>query len=541
MKTSVSVFAIAFLAALAAADGLEGGLTTTSRHWTRHPVPTMIKPSEKEREKEIAQRKKDIAEQTAALKDRLKRVPDQAAMNRVRKKLEEIKANCGWVPEIKHVFGLREMQHMIDGTETLDEGLLSGYKQLQADLRKRDIDLIVMPFPGNSHFYTHRVVEGVDETDEIYPGYTKMLLTFLENDIEVVDMLDEFREAANDEIPVHWPNDPHTGSVGRRIAAEKLAERLQRYDFARKMRKKNRQSISYKKVKWTGARTGWSQYLLNARKVGNNRKKPLESTNIPDIMPILKKRPMQRLEPVYKPADDDAPRRFTPATAGLHDLVLIGDSQLHSSVFGEGLPGFVHAELGGICRWGSKSWSGFSLPAIYLETVTNQPENQPRVVVAFHLFFKLPASEDGESEYKPKALPKMKAAPKDGDPGTRPFNARVRVTAFSKPRDPRSVQYKDALMQAEAEIVEGPLAGKKVALRHEVMHEKVLAKAFEKGGRPRILKKVVNMRLVPWDQAVKNDPKLGTTMVYDDTDLDLDVPIFWVAKGPLDRRSMRSR
>jgi hypothetical protein len=68
-----------------------------------------------------------------------------------------------------------------------------------------------------------------------------------------------------------------------------------------------------------------------------------------------------------------------------------------------------------------------------------------------------------------------------------------------------------------------------------------VADSFEEGGRPRILKKVVNMRLVPWDQAVKDDPKLGTTMVYDDTDLDLDVPIFWVAKGPLDRRSMRSR
>jgi hypothetical protein len=49
-----------------AGGGLEGGLTTTSRHWTRDPVPTMIKPSKAERAKELAQRKKDIAAQVAA-------------------------------------------------------------------------------------------------------------------------------------------------------------------------------------------------------------------------------------------------------------------------------------------------------------------------------------------------------------------------------------------------------------------------------------------------------------------------------------------
>ncbi len=535
------VLTVLLLAARASADGLEGGLTTTSRHWTRHPVPTMIKPSKAERARERARRDKDIAAQIAALEARLQRAADPAAMARVRKKLEAIRADCGWVPEIQHVFGLREMQHMMDGSSRLDPGLLAGYRQFQADLKKRDIDLIVIPFPGNSHFYAHRVVKAVDQTDEIYPGYTKMLLTFLENDIEIVDILDEFRKAANGEIPVHWPNDPHTASMGRKIAAEKLAERLQRYDFARALRKKRPNSLSYKTVEWTGARTGWSQYLLNARKVGNNRTKPLESTNIPEIMPILRKRPMKRLEPVYTPRGPSAPARFDTASAGYWDLVLVGDSQLHSPVFGAGLPAFVNAEMGGICRWGSKSWSGFSLPEIYLETVTNQPQNQPRVVVVFHLFFKLPAGQDGKSKYAPKALPEMRAAPAEGDPGTRPFNARLRVTKFSRPLDPRSVNYQEALMQAEAEILEGPLAGTKIALRHEVMHKGRLAKSFEKGRRPRLLGQAVNMRLVPWHLAVKKEPQLGTTMVYDDTDLDLDAPIFWVADGPLDRHAMRSR
>jgi len=171
----------------------------------------------------------------------------------------------------------------------------------------------------------------------------------------------------------------------------------------------------------------------------------------------------------------------------------------------------------------------------------NQAEHQPRVVVVFHLFFKLPAEKDGKSKYGPKPLPEMKEAPKEGEPGTVPFNARVRVTKFSKPRDPNSVSYKEAFMMAEAEIIEGPLAGKKVGLVHEVMHKGRLAKQFEKNRTPRFLNQVINLRLVPWELARKNAPELGTTMIYDDTELDLDAPIFWVQKGPLDQHSMRSR
>jgi hypothetical protein len=52
---------------------------------------------------------------------------------------------------------------------------------------------------------------------------------------------------------------------------------------------------------------------------------------------------------------------------------------------------------------------------------------------------------------------------------------------------------------------------------------------------------VVNLRLTPWDAAVRDEKTLGTTMIYDDTDLDLDAPVFWVSKGPLDRHAMRSR
>lgn len=415
--------------------GLEGGLTTKNRQWQNALVLPMAKPSREDRNQELNQRKKDIAQQISLLKDRLKRTPDSATLEKANAKLKEIQKNAGWAPEIEFVFSLDGIDHQIKNSRVLDEGLLKSYLQLQKDLKKRNIDLIVMPFPDSSHFYTHRVVEGLEAKDEYYPGYTEMLFTFLENDIEIVDFMDELREAANGDVPVHWPNDPHTASMGRQVAAQALAKRLQRYDFA-SARKPVADSIPMKTVEWKGATTGWSQYLLNARKAGDNRKDPLKSTNIPSIMDKMAQRTMKRLQPVWPNADPKHKNKqrhhgsLDIAKQGFEDLVFIGDSQLHTAVFGAGLPEFIMANVGGACRWGSKSWSGFSLPEIYLETVPNNHAAQPRVVAVFHLFSKLPAKE--KSKFKPKPLPELGAS-SPGALASTPFNARVKVKRFSKP------------------------------------------------------------------------------------------------------------
>ena len=84
------------------------------------------------------------------------------------------------------------------------------------------------------------------------------------------------------------------------------------------------------------------------------------------------------------------------------DLALIGDSQLHTAVFGTGLPGIVQSELNGQFRWGSKSWSGFSPPDIFLEVIpTDVP--QPRVVAMWFLPSKFWAKAKGK--YKAKPMP----------------------------------------------------------------------------------------------------------------------------------------
>ena len=138
---------------------------------------------------------------------------------------------------------------------------------------------------------------------------------------------------------------------------------------------------------------------------------------------------------------------------------------------------------------------------------------------------KLSVVEDKDrTKFKPVPLPELGAQDLnnmyDG-----PFNATVKVLSFSKPKDPKTVDYQEALMQAKAVILTGPLAGQEVGLRHEVMHKGRLAKVFTKGGQPKILDQEINMRLVPWEAAVKEDQALGNHMVYDDTDIDLLAPI----------------
>ncbi len=531
---------VSLCTAQALAGGLEGGLTTDSHHWSGAHVPTPLPPTPEQRKAELAQRKKDIAAEIASLKARLKRAPDEATQQRLEAKLAQIRKNYGWVPELNLVIGLRDMEPVEKGIEKLDPGLLAGFAQLKKDLDRRGIDLIVMPFPANAFVYTHLLVDGADAETEVYPGYTKMLLEFLDNDIEIVDVLDEFRAQAHSDVDVVWPNDTHTGSLGRKIAAELLAKRLQRYDFARQAAPRAKE-ITYKVEQQTGARWGWSVYYKNG---GLDRKGNTYTVHpgAPDISQKMLRRPMKLLRIQWP---DGHSKKYAPrgrpniARDGTWDLVLIGDSQLHSAVHGDGLPAYVFSELGAVCRWGSRSWSGFSAPQIYLETATNVARNQPRVVVAMFLFFKLP--HEGKSHYHPKPLPKLAESADDTAVTAKPFNARVKILEVSKPRDPRKLDYQEALMVALAEVLEGPMKGKKVRLLHWGMIGGRILKPVPK--LPHLVGETHNMQLTPWSLAKKNDSKLGTHQQFDDTSLaeEFEVPTFWVTRGKLDPKHMKSR
>ena len=128
-----------------------------------------------------------------------------------------------------------------------------------------------------------------------------------------------------------------------------------------------------------------------------------------------------------------------------NDFVLFGDSQLHSAVYGSGLPEFIMAEVGGRFRWGSKS--GLDLAKVYHEIVSDN-DIQPRVVVVCTLmkyyWYKDYDKKSGkpiEAKYRQEKMPPYKGGKSDkgGSPGATtaaaaPIQCSVRITAISKSR-----------------------------------------------------------------------------------------------------------
>ena len=269
-------------------------------------------------------------------------------------------------------------------------------------MKARGIDLIIIPGVPKLVYKSHLLVDGIDPQAEIWPGWTEMTLQLLENDIEVIDTVEEFRAAAGGDVPVTWINEPHTGSEGRKIYGELLAERLQRYEFARKAQAKP-PALSYVKKEKTGAKMvtllnnrGW----INERwwdKTNRGRKPfPYDDPQAVDAGLKVKNKNHKGWVYVYPPLtptiiDDlknikfnyyDLKGKMSVKEHGSLDIAFIGDSQLHTSVLGASLPGSSMAGINAQVRWGSKSWSGFSPPDIFLDVIPTTVA-QPRVVVMY--------------------------------------------------------------------------------------------------------------------------------------------------------------
>ena len=222
---------VAYSAVLSAALALEGGSTSMSEPWKS--VTPHTKPDASTRQAEKSAREADIKSEIARLQDRLKTTPSAAKMKELHDKLQTIVDNFGWEPQQEMVYGVRSTQPMLRGQNTMPKNLLSALKQLNEDFKARDIDFIFVPLVPTPQFAAHTLVDGIEANTDYYPGWTEMMIELLENDIEVVDTVEAFRASAEDDVLVSWANDFHTGSRGRQIAADALAERLQRYDFAR--------------------------------------------------------------------------------------------------------------------------------------------------------------------------------------------------------------------------------------------------------------------------------------------------------------------
>ena len=229
-----------------------------------------------------------------------------------------------------------------------------------------------------------------------------------------------------------------------------------------------------------------------------------------------------------KAAVQDRPHRYlnlkrganvTAAKRGRLELVHIGDSQLHTALFGAGLPEFYAAESGALFRWGSKSWSGFEPPAIYQQVVGDSPT--PRVVVLSSLvkyFY--------SNKYKPRPLPKVGETQPDM-PSTS-FKATIRITGISKQKDPAKLDYDEALAHNSAEIIDGPFKGQVIGVRYWTMHngQNIAASAQVKAGDQ------MTVTLQPWSETIAAQPALGQHMVFDDVQQDCSYRYFGSKQDP---------
>jgi hypothetical protein len=541
--TTVAV-AIALLIQAPGLAALEGGSTSASAEWKA--VQALPKPSKATRAAELAARQEAIATDIQRLEARLSTVPPESKMAELKKKLQQLHDNYGWEPQSEMVYGRRSIEPMLKGQRTMPKNLLSAFIQLDRDLKDRGIDLIIMPLVPTPHFHAHTLVDGIGPNQDYYPGWTEMTIEMLKSDLEVIDTVEEFRMEAENDVLVSWANDFHTGSLGRQIAAKALAQRLQRYGFAKELANNTDQWKTTTKqrtgamfpqriITVNGAFTQWKKSRISELPPGTKtypRKHPgkvaILKKDAPDIESHMKNRQFRIIQ-IAGPQSNDLRRT---------EVVLIGDSQLHSSIYGSGLPAFIMAEAGGLFRWGSKSWSGFSPPEIYREVVPDTAV-QPRVVVLtflpkyfWHQYDKKGNIDEKANKYKPRPLPpigKNKTDTAGNDPTT--MQAQVKITRLSgKPtNDPSTLDYDEALMHVAGVIENGPLKGREIGLRYWILYKG----AWTKADKALRIGQTINLTLTHWDTVTAADGSLAQHQIFDDTEQDFDVPIYWVSDGSL--------
>jgi hypothetical protein len=136
--------------------------------------------------------------------------------------------------------GRLEYQELIRGSydkvcnrgDADEPGPLMMLKSLNAQLRARGIDLIVVPFPTKEDVQSEEFSKLAPKDGWFEPSRQKFLLQLLDADIEVIDLIQPLR-AARQRFPYVFydDDDEHPADGGIQVAAEEISKRLARYDL----------------------------------------------------------------------------------------------------------------------------------------------------------------------------------------------------------------------------------------------------------------------------------------------------------------------
>ena len=99
-------------------------------------------------------------------------------------------------------------------------------------MKRRGIDLLYVPIPAIEEVYPENFLDSVPDDLTVQPAMRRFLLSLLEQDVEVMDLLRPF-QAARAGYRLGLKVDDHWNDVQIELAASLVADRLRRYGFVR--------------------------------------------------------------------------------------------------------------------------------------------------------------------------------------------------------------------------------------------------------------------------------------------------------------------
>ena len=101
-------------------------------------------------------------------------------------------------------------------------------------LKAKGIDLIVVPAPRMIEVYADKIGNGVPANGVASPQLRRLLLSLMESDVEVVDLLPGFLQSrATSAETLYLSADGHWSDRAQQIASGEIAHRLARYDVVK--------------------------------------------------------------------------------------------------------------------------------------------------------------------------------------------------------------------------------------------------------------------------------------------------------------------
>lgn len=428
---------------------------------------------------ELQKRQQDIDAQIKEIENRLLNVPENLSkiLPGAMKTIEKIHYN---VYRNRPIITIKEMNRLFNGNPDAFDVLTAFNKAL----KQRNIDLILIPVPNHLNTYAYKYIKNADSRLEIWPAYLNGMKKLLLNDVEIIEVTDDFREYSEEDLSLLHMQNHHWSSGGMRITAKELAKRLKRYS--------------------------WLE--INKRD---------ESDFVEDIIwvnttPMLEKKIMETMIQITDTQYTDIGNRIDP-------ILIMGDSNVNwKGRYPQGC-GFINhitKELGVPVPYRARGAGNINAAYTYSRNYSSIYP-QPKVIML--VIWQESLGWDG---WKMPVLPLPEPEMKADDKTEKKENIIVagKVIFASTPPDPAAAAYPDALTVTEYEteyhgdrkVIQG--------IQWVMKDQKLLDTAKIKRGD------YYWLELSPWDDIVKTNTKLSEIMVIDDTE-SFDLEQFWIIRS----------